>query len=96
MADPVRIAMSTISAKAETLFSAMRSAAQAKRDEEAAERALQEAIAAAAGVRLETLDFSIVSCSARTPFGHVYHPTSAPAGIGRRHCVLCGLDDFDF
>lgn len=96
MADPIRITEASVAVETDAYFDAMRAVAQAKRDEATAERSLRTAIAAAAGVKVDTLDFSNVVCSARTPFGHVYYPTSAPSGIGRRHCVLCGLDDFDF
>lgn len=96
MADPVRVPMTKIAGAVDALWAARRALSTARSAESTAEREARAGIARAAGVALDDLDFSNVACMASTPFGHVYHPTSAPSGIGRRHCVLCGLDDFDF
>lgn len=42
----------------------------------------------------DSLEFSNVSCSVYLG-GCVYSP-SFYRGIGKRHCVFCGNDDFDF
>lgn len=42
----------------------------------------------------DALEFSNVSCNVYMG-GHVYSP-SFYRGIGKRHCIFCGLDDFDF
>lgn len=45
----------------------------------------------------DDLDFSNIACMADGIRGHVYHPNDGiERNLGKRVCIFCGCDDFDF
>ena len=42
----------------------------------------------------ENFEITYIMCNP-SPWGHIFYPDHTLHGVGKRHCVLCGADDFE-